>query len=147
MAQLYMYVLNIVASPHPEGVYPRLLRKAARGGGVRARGSDYAKITRLTEQHTGIYTGRILVWTDIDMNGPWVDLIREEELPEDVRRGIRIPSNARPNYRTFRYVFDERRHLFYYEARNQLDEKLGPTIVRRAIITLTYRAQRTECAV
>jgi hypothetical protein len=135
MSQLEAYVLNIVSTPHPDGIYPRLLRRASRFA-VRARGSDYAKLTRPQRRDDGLYTGRILVWTDIDLDAPWIDLENEDELAEELKRQIRIPANARPNYRTFVYVFDELRHLFFYEARNELDQRLGPLTARRILARL-----------
>jgi hypothetical protein len=138
MAQLELYILNIVANPHPPGVYPHLLRQASRGA-AKARGSDYAKITKPRKEREGVWSGRILIWTEIDMAGRWLDLVREDDLPKEVRDTIAIPARARPNYRVFQYVFDEKKHLFYYEHRNERGEKLGPTIAKRVLSKLLSR--------
>src|SRR5437773_10380925 len=89
---LHVCILNITANPHPEGIYVQLLRRAA-DFVVNARASDYAKITVLRrDARVGrYYTGRILVWTEIDLQVRWLDLARGEELTERERAAIRIP--------------------------------------------------------
>ncbi|WP_425907621.1 DUF4747 family protein [Nitrobacter sp. TKz-YC02] len=138
MASLEIYAINIVANPHPRGIYEHILREASRRG-ARARGSDYAKLTKPADEGNGIFTGRILVWTEIDMEGKWLDVLSEKDLPPDIRRKINIPENAKPNYRTFWYCFDEHKHTFYYEARNEFSQHLGPTTARRILANLTSR--------
>ena len=54
--------------------------------------------------------------------------LTEEELTERERAAIRIPPNAKPNYRTFNYAFDNDRHLLYFETRNEFDQRLGPSV-------------------
>lgn len=72
---LQICILNISANPHPDGIYIALLRRAA-DFYVRARGNDFAKITAPTQdQRVGRYwTGRILLWTEIDISGSWLDI-------------------------------------------------------------------------
>ena len=125
--------LNIAARPHPEGVYARILNRAARTVGP-AHGSDLAKITRPKSSDVeGVYLGRILVWTDIDLKGRWIDIESEEELAEEERENISIPPKARPNFRTFSYAFHEPKHRFYFETRNEFGETLGPKTAERLL--------------
>jgi hypothetical protein len=51
-------------------------------------------------------------------------------LTPEIRRAIRIPENARPNYRSFDYVLDNEEHRVYFEARNEFGQRLGPTVAR-----------------
>ena len=127
-----VYALNIAAMPHPDGIYPQLLRRAANIV-VRAHGSDWARITapESAPETPGVYTGRIQVWTEIDLRAPWYDITRDAELSEEIRKTISIPPNAKPNYRAFDYVFGERKHRLYFEARNEHGKTLGPTVARR----------------
>jgi hypothetical protein len=123
--------LNIVASPHPNGIYIDLLNAAA-GRSVRARGSDWAKITKPKPgKEPGFYEGRIIVWTAIDLDGRWLDAETDEELSAADRKKISIPDKAKPNFRVFSYVFNDKRHRLYYESRNEFGETLGPTVARR----------------
>lgn len=105
---------------------------------VQARGTDYAKITspvRIRERDH-YFAGRILLWTDINLQGPWVDLANEDELSPDQKKSIAIPINARPNYRTFDYVFDNQRHDFWFEASSSMNQNLGATTAKRVLARL-----------
>ena len=123
--------LNIAAHPHPADVYVGLLR-AASDFLVKARGTDYAKITKPRKSRgLEVYTGRILVWTEIDVNGPWLNLKEEEELSPSLRNAINIPPEAKPNYRVFSYAFEAEHHRLYFETRNEFGEHLGETTALR----------------
>lgn len=128
--------LNFAANPHPDGVYVTLLRKASRFL-VSARGSDYAKITEPRKSETQpYYIGRILIWTEIDVDGPWLDLEKEEILHKSLKDTINIPNTAKPNYRVFSYAFDNSRHQFFFESKNEFGESLGPTTAKRIFARL-----------
>lgn len=129
-----VYQINIAANPHEDGVYQRLLQRASRIV-VRVRGSDSAKLTspQQNERYPHIHTGRILIWTEIDLRGRWIDLDHEEDLSPELRQKISIPERARPNYRSFDYVFDARKHTYYFEGKNDLDETVSPQTVFRLL--------------
>lgn len=135
--QIIVCALNLDATPHPEGIYVDLLRKASKLL-VKAHGSDYAKITspRKYERDENVYTGRILIFTEIDVRGKWLDLANDDELSASLKRAITIPDNARPNFRSFDYAFDERRHRLYFESKNTEGQTLGPTTARRIFTSL-----------
>lgn len=125
--------LNIAARPHPDGVYARILNRAARIQGP-AHGSDVAKITRPTQSGIdGVAMGRILVWTDLDLKGRWIDIDNEEELSEEDRSEINIPAKARPNFRAFSYAFHVAKHRLYFETRNEFGETFGPKTGERLL--------------
>jgi Domain of unknown function (DUF4747) len=129
---LHVCALSISANPHPEGIYVSLLRRGA-DFIVHARGSDYAKIT-VPERDTRIgryYTGRILIWTEIDLKGKWLDITKGEELSPEIKNTIQIPPTAKPNFRSFNYALDNERHLVYFENRNEFGQTLGPSVAKR----------------
>lgn len=130
--------LNLAANPHPVSVYISILRQASQFL-VQARGDDYAKITapRAVAGRSGIYTGRILIWTEIDVKRPWLDLRNEDELSPALKRSISIPENARPNMRVFGYVFAEKTHRVYFESKNEFGENLGPNVARTIFTRIT----------
>lgn len=131
--------LNIAAHPHPPGIYLELLTKASEFL-IRVRGHDYAKITlpKVSEDEN-LVAGRILIWTEIDLTGPWLDLRREEALDRSLKAAIQIPDGAKPNYRAFNYLFDVRRHRLYFEIRNEFRETLSPQTARRFFENLLSR--------
>jgi hypothetical protein len=127
---LNVAILNIAANPHPDGIYFQIFSQVSRYL-VRARGTDFAKITKPKRKNDRIFEGRILIWTEIDMKGTWLDLENEDELSPNIKQQISIPSNAKPNYRTFNYVFDVKRHKLYFETKNEFGEIFGPTTAMR----------------
>lgn len=135
--QIIVCALNLDATPHPRGIYVTLLRQATKFL-VKAHGSDYAKITtpRKYDRDDNVYTGRILVFTEIDVQGRWLDLSNEDELSPTLKKAIAIPKDARPNFRSFDYAFDERKHRLYFETRNTEGQTLGPMVARRIFLSL-----------
>jgi hypothetical protein len=119
---------NVVASPHPEGVYVELLKRVT---DVEAHvwGSDYAKITepRELEDRPGYYFGRILLWTHIDKDNRWLDKTTNDEASEDDKDLIVIPNDLEPNFRSFHYGLIESKHRLVVEYRNDLGERFGPS--------------------
>jgi hypothetical protein len=59
--------LNIVASPHPPGIYRQLLTSIANKE-ITLWGSDRAKITQFQpfEDRPNLLVGRVLVWAHMD---------------------------------------------------------------------------------
>lgn len=117
---------NIVASPHPEGVYDQMLKIAA-GKEVELWGSDHARITEPKEQsrNPDLLHGLIHVWTTIDRAGRWYDRARVGEADEEELSKISLPNHLDPNYRTFNYVFIRSKHRLIFEVKNEFGESLG----------------------
>lgn len=130
--------INISASPHPSGIYKTILEKASRKV-VKSRAHDAAMITKPSRIKTNVtcLVGRILVWTEIDLRGPWLDIESEDNISEILRKEIRIPNQAKPNYRSFDYLFDEITHRMYIEIRNELGQSIGAKTLRNLIVRLT----------
>jgi Domain of unknown function (DUF4747) len=118
--------LNISADPHPAGIYRRLFQQVAEQG-VEVWGNDWAKITAPIDRETEppSFYGRVLVWTEIDPDGKWLDQTTDKEATPAEKRKIRIPDNLDPNFRSFNFVFLEKRHLLILEYRNELGEHFG----------------------
>ncbi len=130
--------VNIDAAEHPPGIYIELFRRAATKM-VRARGNDFAKITRPKKIQDGFYGGRLLIWTDIDIQGRWLDINSEDDLGPDIRKEINIPDQAKANYRSFDYVFNVARHRMYVETKNILRQTVGVTTIHRVMQMLLSR--------
>lgn len=139
MASKYVELggLNLDVDPHPYGVYSQTLNAGA-SLVVRARGSDFAKISSLVpvEGHEGIFHGRILIFTDIDMDQPWLDLQSETELQDEIKNKINIPENAKPHYRSFDFILNDSTHQLWFETRNLSKETLGPSTAKRIISSI-----------
>lgn len=142
---LVVSALNISANPHPEGIYIRLLTKAA-GKRVKYRGNDWAKITKpvADRDHDGVYTGRILAWTEIDTASPWLDDEKDDVLSDEDKAEISIPRKAKPNYKVFNYVFRTEKHRLYFEMKNEFGDMFGPTVAERLFTNLLFAPAKTE---
>lgn len=119
--------LNISADPHPEGIYRRFFAAAANRV-VHLRGSDYAKITEPQDRGTDppSFYGRVLVWTEINKDGKWLNQKKNEEATPAEKAKIQIPEDIDPNFRSFNFVFVENAHRLVLEYENELGQHFGP---------------------
>jgi hypothetical protein len=119
--------VNIAADPHPTGIYRRLFAAAANRV-VHLRGSDYAKITAPQDRDTDppSFYGRVLVWTEIDKNGKWLNQKKNEEATPEEKAKIQIPDDIDPNFRSFNFVFIDEKHRLVLEYRNELGQSFAP---------------------
>jgi hypothetical protein len=120
--------LNVAASPHPTGVYRRLLDSAAEVE-VHLHGSDWGKITSVTplEDRPELLVGRVLLWAHIDKDGKWLNKKKNVEATADEKKRIVLPPDIEPNFRSFYFVFHEPKHRLVVEFRNELDQTFGPS--------------------
>jgi hypothetical protein len=121
--------LNITASPHPPGIYQQILSAVA-DKEVPVWGSDRAKITQPGpfEDHEDWLYGQILVWAEIDINGKWLNKAKNKEAtPEEKKEVIEaLPEDLEPNFRSFNFIFLEKKHRLVLEYRNELGQHFGP---------------------
>jgi hypothetical protein len=131
-ASIEVGALNIVATPHPPGIYHDLLELVS-DTEIHIWGADYAKITKphRRKSNPDQYRGHILVWTKVDKSGRWINKKKNEEASELEKRKIVIPEEVQPNFRSFNYALIESRHRLIIEHRNQYNERFGPTRVLR----------------
>lgn len=130
MAQvLEIGALNITASPHPPGIYRQLLTAVA-DKEVSIWGSDRAKITQPGpfEDHADWLYGQILIWAEIDTKGKWINKTKNKEAtPEEKRKAVEaLPADLEPNFRSFNFIFLEKKHRLVLEYRNELGQHFGP---------------------
>jgi uncharacterized protein DUF4747 len=126
--------LNIVASPHPSGIYLRLLQHVA-GKEIQLWGSDRAKITepREIEGRDGYFYGEILIWAHIDTESPWLNTETDTEATlEEMQEVVdALPDNLEPNFRTFNYMLNQPEHIVLMEIRNEAGQRLSPLRAKR----------------
>ena len=129
--------INISVDPHPPGIYRRLFQQVA-DKGVLIWGSDWAKITvpQVRETKPPSFYGRILVWTEIDKDGKWLNQEKNKEATPAEKAAIQIPENFDPNFRSFNFVFLEERHLLVLEYKNELGEHFGAARAEKLFMEL-----------
>jgi hypothetical protein len=124
--KIVLGALNISADPHPPGVYRQLFTAVANRP-VQIWGPDWGKISEPQDRETDppSFYGRVLVWTEIDPRGRWINQDKNREATEEEKKNISIPENIDPNFRSFNFVFLERRHVLVIEYRNELGQHFG----------------------
>jgi hypothetical protein len=120
--------LNVAASPHPAGVYRRLLDLAA-DVEIHLHGSDWGKITAVTplEDRPELLFGRVLLWAHIDKDGKWLNKKKNVEATAVEKQGVVLPPDIEPNFRSFYFVFHEPKHRLVVEFKNELGQTFGPS--------------------
>jgi len=105
---------------------------------IRVWGNDWAKITEPQDRETipPSFYGRILVWTEIDRDGKWLNQEKNKEATATEKAAIQIPPSLDPNFRSFNFVFLEERHLLILEYRNELGEHFGSVRAQKFFSTL-----------
>jgi hypothetical protein len=129
--------LNVSADPHPVGIYRQLFEQATNHS-VHLSGSDWAKITEPQDRESTppSFYGRILVWTEIDKDGKWLNQENNKEATSREKAAIQIPSTLDPNFRSFNFVFLEDRHWLILELRNELGAHFGPARAEKFFLSL-----------
>lgn len=118
-------MLNVAASPHPEGIYWTIFDDAALSH-VRFWGDLHATISKPIRLEDGFFRGRIAIWTEIDTSEPAIKTDVLEEV--DVRDlDLSLPSNVGFNGRIFTFVFREEDHIAFVETKNDIGKNLSPS--------------------
>ena len=144
--------LNIVASPHPEGIYLELV-KAISGKELPYVGSDWIKLTAPEEFEAprGFYHGQILIWTEIDTNKKWLNKEKDAEATDEEMRKVEeaLLPNFEPNFRPFTYILDPAEHIVLIETKNEFGQNFSARRAGRAFANLieTLSAEWPEVSV
>lgn len=117
--------LNVVATPHPKGVYERLFRGAAYKI-VRYWGDYHAAISDLLAipGESGFFSFSLSTWVEIDPDEP---TIRKEDLAKAAfpQEGKEFSSRYGVNGRVFTCILDVRTHTLTVEIKNEDGKKLS----------------------
>lgn len=128
--------LNIVATPHPEGVYERLIRFAAHHP-VSYWGSNRAAITRPAKARddSGFLTFTLFLWTEVNPDEPAINKAELEKasFPDE---GREFTARYGVNGRSFTCVFDPTIHLLSVEIKNEDGKTVSPERLRKIWVEL-----------
>jgi len=128
--------LNIVATPHPKGVYLRLLNAAAEQP-VGFWGQMKAAITKPIALHDDetFQTFQLLIWTEIDPSEPTINKaeLKKAQFP---REGREFSNKYGVNGRVFYCIFDELTHMLTVELRNEDGQTVSPNRLHRIFTDL-----------
>lgn len=117
--------LNVVATPHPAGVYERLFRQAAHHI-VQYWGAYHAAISDLTKipGEDGFLTFSLSTWMEINPDEP---TIRKEDFAKASfpREGQEFTEKYGVNGRVFSCILDTETHIVTVELKNEDGQKLS----------------------
>lgn len=114
--------INVRLQPHSPELYLKLIKRAERlHRPIRIAGDSYAVLSRAMKAEAGsdklgMISGSIYRFSRIDPNAPWLNVETMMFATEDDKKELVIPPNLRPNSDVFEYLFDPKKHVFFYEA-------------------------------
>jgi len=118
--------VNVVASPHPSGIYPAALRRIANDP-IRYYGNSFAAL-RAPQQNADdplLHEGILTVWTEVDTTEPSIDKATLEQIALD-NDLIEIFRKRGFNNRSFYYILEESKHIIVIELLNDQGKTLSP---------------------
>lgn len=123
--------LNVVATPHPDGVYERLLNVAANIP-VQFWGSYYAAISKPkgSSEDPELLIGRLLVWVEIDPREPAINKQKLEEVNLD-ENNAKVAKEYGFNLRVHNYIFDLKSHVLTIELKNEPGQIISMSRIKR----------------
>jgi hypothetical protein len=118
--------INFSLDHHPAGVYEQLLRQLTRARGVaKIYGDRHGMFSQIYEIAQGSpiegVIGVISTFNKLDPALPWFNVATNEEANERDLGELQLPDNLEPNYRRCHFVFDKKRHVFYFETGVRVD--------------------------
>lgn len=118
-------VFNVVAQPHPIGVYREIFLKAGLDTqGVNFYGDSFSRVSPPTVSHEGIFRGRLAIWTEIDPQEPVIyKASLEQALIENTE--VSFPEGVGYNSKIFYFSFRESDHTLFVELENDSGNSLS----------------------
>jgi hypothetical protein len=128
--------LNVVATPHPKGVYERLLKSAAEKP-IGFWGELKAAITAPVALHDdpSFLTFQLIIWMEVNPDSP---AINKAQLKKAVfpREGRNFVAKYGVNGRVFYCIFDIKTHQLTVELRNEDGQTVSPRRLERIFTDL-----------
>jgi hypothetical protein len=125
--------LNVVATPHPTGVYPRLMKLAADRSAERPvsyRGAFRAAITAPSPiaDSEGLYSFQLVAWLEVNPDEPTINkaALKKAAFP---REGREFAKQYGVNGRVFYCILNEKTHWVTAELKNEDGQNITPRIL------------------
>ncbi|SHE38341.1 protein of unknown function [Loktanella atrilutea] len=133
-------VLNVVAQPHPDGIYRELFSTASSNAAANYRADHFARVSPVTGSKDGIFRGRLALWTELDPNEPTIhkDSFDQKLLSDS---DISLPRDIGFNSKIFYFSFNEKSHRLYIELRNDEGGTISPGVARLALDAILKSAE------
>lgn len=136
--RIVMGEINIVSQPHRLDTYIETI-EALRDQRVQVpyHGQRFIEIGSARplddERLPNALTGRLFVFSKFNFDDPWLNIARNAQATEDELAEVNIPPHLVPEFRYFRFIFDVRRHRFYFEKYSVLKGHLSSKAFSQAL--------------
>ncbi|WP_434405815.1 DUF4747 family protein [Sphingobium sp. DN12] len=110
--------LNIKAHPHDEDTYTSLINSLYRLKKItKIYGDRHGLITMVSRssEDENLIFGVLSTFLEIEIDGDWFNAETMEEATANDVSSINIPDNLHPNLKTFRFMFNTKRHELVFE--------------------------------
>lgn len=111
--------VNVVASPHPKGIYAEAINNVANDP-VQFYGSSWAAILapKKSKDDDQLHEGTLTVWTDVDSSEPSIDkaTLQEKAVESELKK---VFDERGFNNRSFDYILDEKTHKISVALKNE----------------------------
>ncbi len=111
-------------APHSEARYSELIKALfAAKNSAATRGTSKMMIGRLYSRpeasaESGMVSGEIYTFFDLDTKSPWLNTERSEEALENEVKEVFIPENLKPHFSKFVFVFILSTHRMYIQLKS-----------------------------
>lgn len=131
MASRKYCVLNVVAQPHPAGIYRELFMAASKNSASNYRADHFARVSPVTEPENGMFRGRLAIWTEVNPKEPTINKDSfDQKLLSD--SDIALPRDIGFNSKIFYFSFNIKSHRLFVELQNDEGQTVSAGIARLA---------------
>jgi len=130
--------INIVSQPHSVDAYLDAVKTLCdQKVQVLYHGQRYVEIGSYRdledERLPNAVTGRIFVFSKFNFEDPWLNTVRNAQATDEDLAQVKIPAHLVPEFRHFRFIFDVRKHKFYFEKYSDLKGNLSSKAFTHAL--------------
>jgi hypothetical protein len=141
--------LNIVSQPHSIDTYIEAFKVLAQNK-VQVqyhlhRQIEVGTCTDLEDVRVpNAVTGYFFVFSRVNFDDPWLNIARNAEATNADLAQLNIPAHLAPEFRRFRYIFDVRKHILYFEKYSADRKSLSTKAFAQAINRLLHAGVLTN---
>jgi hypothetical protein len=141
--RIVMGEINIVSQPHTLDLYIEAFKELHQAKSkVLYHGHRYIEIGTCRElddvRLPNALTGHFFVFSQINFDDPWLNMLRNAEATDTELNQLNIPPHLAPEFRRFRYVFDCRKHILYFEKFSIGRQHLSPKAFAQSLNRLLH---------
>ena len=137
--------INIVSQPHRVDTYIEAIKTLCdQKIQVTYHGQRFIEIGSCQDiddpRIPNAVAGRLFVFSKFNFDDPWLNTARNAQATDEDLAELNIPPHLVPEFRHFRYIFDVRKHKFYFEKYSVLKGNLSSKAFTHALNMMLHNA-------